>query len=82
MKHVSASASISAGLELSEPRQRALLRAAVLGRAFCSPSFPPLLLVDTCRKLRVLNALREPGVGLPLTMPQLQLITLPVVVAR
>ncbi|KAF8057673.1 VCL1 [Scenedesmus sp. PABB004] len=70
-----------AGLELVVPRQRALLRAAVFGRAF-APSVPPGLLRETALKLRVLNALREPKVGLPLTMPQLEALTLPVVVGR
>jgi hypothetical protein len=41
-----------------------------------------LLLRDNAQKLRLLNALREPDVGLPLTMPQLQALSLPVVVNR
>ncbi len=69
------------GLELSIPRQRALLRAAVFGRAF-APSVPPRLLRDLAVRLRLLNAFREPQVGLPLTMPQLEALSLPVVVSR
>lgn len=72
---------LAAGLELSVPRQRALLRAAVFGRAF-APSVPAGLLRDTALRLRLLNALREPEVGLPLTMPQLEALSLPVVVSR
>jgi hypothetical protein len=70
------------GCELSVLRQRALLRAAVLGRAFCKTDFPQLLLVNTCRQLRVLNALRDPSVGLPLTLAQLQELTAPQLVSR
>jgi hypothetical protein len=70
-----------AGLDLSVTRQRALLRAAVFGRAFAASVVAPLLR-DTAQRLRLLNALREPDVGLPLTMPQLQALSLPVVVNR
>jgi hypothetical protein len=62
-------------------RQRALLRAAVFGRAFAT-HVPKDLLRSTALKLRLLNALREPDVGLPLTMPQLEALSLPVVVSR
>jgi len=62
-------------------RQRALLRAAVFGRAFAS-HVPRDLLRSVAVKLRLLNALREPDVGLPLTMPQLDALSLPVVVSR
>ncbi|KAI8468744.1 MAG: vacuolar protein sorting-associated protein 16 [Monoraphidium minutum] len=72
----------AAGLEMNAPRQRALMRAAAFGRPFCPPSFPPLLMRDVARKLRILNAVREPGVGLPLTMAQLEALTLPVLVSR
>eukprot|EP00879_Flechtneria_rotunda_P017255 GHRR01018076.1.p1 GENE.GHRR01018076.1~~GHRR01018076.1.p1 ORF type:complete len:487 (+),score=167.02 GHRR01018076.1:290-1750(+) len=71
----------AAGLELSIPRQRALLRAAVFGRAFAR-SVPPKLLRNVAIRLRVLNAVRDPQVGMPLTMPQLEALTLPVVVGR
>lgn len=70
-----------AGLDLSVVRQRALLRAAVFGRAFAT-HVPKDLLRGTALKLRLLNALREPVVGLPLTMPQLEALSLPVVVSR
>jgi hypothetical protein len=71
----------TAGLDLSKTRQRALLRAAVFGRAF-APTVAAPLLRDTAQRLRLLNALREPEVGLPLTMPQLQALSLPVVANR
>jgi hypothetical protein len=66
---------------LSIPRQRALLRAAVFGRAFAS-DVPAALLHQLAIKMRVLNALREPEVGVPLTMPQLEALSLPVVISR
>eukprot|EP00878_Enallax_costatus_P027161 GHUV01029216.1.p1 GENE.GHUV01029216.1~~GHUV01029216.1.p1 ORF type:complete len:582 (+),score=119.59 GHUV01029216.1:259-2004(+) len=71
----------AAGLELDVTRQKALLKAAIFGRAFV-PSMPAGVLKDLTVKLRVLNALRDPSVGLPLTMPQLEALTLPVVVHR
>ena len=49
----------------------AILQAAVYGRAFCSAdAFPRDRIVAVCRQLRILNALRAPGVGLPLTAAQ------------
>eukprot|EP00775_Hariotina_reticulata_P009376 gene9376-9539_t len=71
----------AAGLELSVPRQRALLRAAVFGRAFAL-DVPADLLHQLAIKMRILNALREPDVGLPLSMPQLEALSLPVVISR
>jgi hypothetical protein len=71
---------VPTGLDLSVVRQRALLRAAVFGRAFCL-DVPRDLLRSVALKLRLLNALREPDVGLPLTMPQLEALSLPVVVS-
>ncbi|KIY95564.1 Vacuolar protein sorting-associated protein 16 [Monoraphidium neglectum] len=72
----------AAGLELNVPRQRALMRAAAFGRAFVPPFFPPLLMREAARKLRVLNVVRDAAVGIPLTMPQLEALTLPVLVSR
>lgn len=89
-----------AGLELSVARQKALLRAACLGGAFCPPTGgaasgaegdtaaaagtggPQAPFYETACKLRVLNALREPRPGMPLTLPQLEALTLPAVVQR
>ncbi|GBF95901.1 hypothetical protein Rsub_08492 [Raphidocelis subcapitata] len=72
----------AAGLDLSPPRQRALLRAAAFGRPFAGPNFPPLALRGAARVLRVLNAVRDPAVGVPLTAAQLEALTLPVLVSR
>lgn len=66
---------------MSIPRQRALLRAAVFGRAFAS-DVPAALLHQLAIKMRILNALREPEVGVPLTLPQLEALSLPVVISR
>ena len=47
------------------------MQAAVYGRAFCSAdAFPRDRIVAVCRQLRILNTLRAPGVGLPLTAAQ------------
>lgn len=47
------------------------VQAACYGRAFCSAdSFPRDRIVTVCRQLRILNALRQPDVGLPLTAAQ------------
>jgi hypothetical protein len=58
------------------------MRAAAFGRAFVPPFFPPLLMREAARKLRVLNVVRDAAVGIPLTMPQLEALTLPVLVSR
>ena len=67
-----------------------LLKSACLGGAFCSPPSqgspsPMSKYHDVICKLRVLNALRAPppeGPGVPLTLTQLDQITLPGVVSR
>lgn len=72
----------AAGMELSVHRQRALLKSAVFGGAFCGSEAHGLMVYETCQKLRLVNALKAPEVGLPLTVPQLEVLTLPGVVAR
>jgi hypothetical protein len=72
---------VPAALELDVPRQRALLRAAVFGAAFC-PDLPPRLLHDTCTTLRVLNAVRDPSVGLAPSWEQLEALGMEGLVAR
>ncbi|GAX81388.1 hypothetical protein CEUSTIGMA_g8819.t1 [Chlamydomonas eustigma] len=90
----------AAGLDLNPSRQKALLRAACFGAAFCPRSGVKQDLSDSlsesqtpsdvsttslytcCSKLRILNALREPRPGMPLTLPQLDVLSLAVVVAR
>ena len=48
------------------PRRMALLRAASYGKAF-DPDIDAGPVVDAARELRVLNALRQFAVGMPLT---------------
>jgi hypothetical protein len=70
------------GAELVGSRQKALLKAAAYGRAFCGPSFPPHALSVTAHTLRLLAATRDPRVGLPLTTHQLQALGIPALLAR
>ncbi|KAG2424052.1 hypothetical protein HYH02_015233 [Chlamydomonas schloesseri] len=77
-----ATAITAAGHDLSPLRQRSLMRAAAYGRPFCPPDFPRQLMYGTACRLRVLNAVRDARVGLPLTMSQLEALSLPVLVAR
>ncbi|OQS02820.1 vacuolar protein sorting-associated protein [Thraustotheca clavata] len=81
----------AAGNEFDYTAQSALLRAASYGKCFLDNSTNPEskssnydseLFVDMCRKLRVLNALRKPNVGLPLTLTQFDRLTSDVVVSR
>jgi len=59
----------AAAHEFDYEQQRALLKAASYGKLVC-PSFPADEFVDMCRILRVLNAVRSPQVGLPLSYEQ------------
>lgn len=49
----------SPGSELLPVLQKALLRTAAYGLAFCSPAYPPDTMHSTALKLRLLNALRS-----------------------
>ncbi|RMZ53249.1 hypothetical protein APUTEX25_005238 [Auxenochlorella protothecoides] len=73
----------AAAAELDPARQEALLRAACYGRAFLGidPALPNAADVpglgrrdalEVARSLRVLNALHDPEVGIPITMEQLE----------
>lgn len=68
--------------DLDVSRQKALLRAAAYGRAFCGPSFPPLAMHTVAHQLRLLNALRHPSIGWPLTAAQLAALGVPAMLAR
>lgn len=70
-----------AGAEVDTTKQRGLLKAACFGVAFCR-NYPNTKLFTHCQRLRVLNAVRDPSVGMPLTMVQMDSLTLPVVVSR
>ncbi|KAJ1284684.1 hypothetical protein BS78_03G223800 [Paspalum vaginatum] len=71
----------AAGHEFDVSRQRTLLRAATYGLAFCS-RFPHERFQETCKMLRVLNAVRDHEIGMPLTIQQYKLLTAPVLIGR
>ncbi|NXL96531.1 VPS16 protein, partial [Tyrannus savana] len=64
----------AAGYEHEPHTQKSLLRAASFGKCFLD-KFPPESFVRMCQDLRVLNAIRDYQIGIPLTFtqyPQLQ----------
>jgi len=67
--------------EFDIAQQQNLLKAASYGKAFC-PDVDPSEFVETARKLRVLNEVRRPVIGIPLTMQQFDMLTAEVLVAR
>jgi hypothetical protein len=71
----------AASAEFSIQRQQALMKAASYGKAFC-PDADPIEFVETARKLRVLNDIRKPNIGLPLTIQQYNRLTPEVLVNR
>ncbi|KAM9700069.1 vacuolar protein sorting-associated protein 16 homolog isoform 2-T3 [Menidia menidia] len=71
----------AAAHEYDPPTQKALMRAASFGKCFLS-DFSPEQFVGTCRELRVLNSVREPSVGMPLTHTQFKQMTLQVLIDR
>ena len=59
------------------------LQAGCYGRAFCpAASYPRKRILQVCKSLRILNALRGPNVGVPLTLAQLEALTPAVLVSR
>ncbi|XP_068634091.1 protein VACUOLELESS1 [Aristolochia californica] len=71
----------AAGHEFDISRQRTLLRAASYGQAFCS-QFKRDLLQEMCKTLRVLNAVHNHEIGIPLSIQQYKLLTAPVLISR
>ncbi|XP_062853841.1 vacuolar protein sorting-associated protein 16 homolog isoform X2 [Trichomycterus rosablanca] len=71
----------AAGHEHDPDTQKTLLRAASFGKCFLS-NFPPELFVIMCRDLRVLNAVRDYTVGIPLTHTQFKQMTVQVLIDR
>ncbi|KAG2459302.1 VPS16 protein, partial [Polypterus senegalus] len=65
----------AAGFEYEPETQKMLLRAASFGKSFLS-NFSPERFVTMCRELRVLNAVRDYTVGMPLTYVQYPLFQL------
>ncbi|XP_066522510.1 vacuolar protein sorting-associated protein 16 homolog [Hoplias malabaricus] len=71
----------AAGHELEPETQKTLLRAASFGKCFLS-NFAPEPFVCMCRDLRVLNAVRDYTVGIPLTHTQFKQMTVQVLIDR
>lgn len=71
----------AAGHEYEAETQKTLLRAASFGKCFLS-NFPPEFFVSMCRDLRVLNAVRDYTVGMPLTHTQFKQMTIQVLIDR
>lgn len=71
----------AAGYEFDISRQRTLLRAASYGQAFCS-NVPRDRFQEMCKTLRILNAVRSPDVGIPLSIQQYKVLTAPVLISR
>ncbi|MCO5558301.1 hypothetical protein L7F22_011880 [Adiantum nelumboides] len=71
----------AAGHEFDVGQQRTLLRAAAYGLAFCR-GFPRDRFSKMCRTLRVLNAVRNFEIGIPLSIKQLEKLTVPKLIAR
>ncbi|GLT74040.1 hypothetical protein SLA2020_458610 [Shorea laevis] len=71
----------AAGHEFDVSRQRTLLRAASYGQAFCS-NFQRDRIQEICKTLRVLNAVRDPEIGIPLSIKQYKLLTQSVLISR
>lgn len=70
----------ASGHEFDSSIQKLLLRAASFGRSFLAKGMEGGRFEEACRRLRVLSALR--GVGVPLTIVQLDSLTTEVVVNR
>uniref|UniRef100_A0A672PQC0 Vacuolar protein sorting-associated protein 16 homolog n=1 Tax=Sinocyclocheilus grahami TaxID=75366 RepID=A0A672PQC0_SINGR len=71
----------AAGHEHEPETQKTLLRAASFGKCFLS-NFPPEQFVSMCRDLRVLNAVRDYTVGIPLSLTQFKQMTIQVLIDR
>lgn len=72
---------IAATSEFDINRQQSFMKAASYGKAFCADADPSEFVSAAC-KLRVLNTVRTPEVGLPLTIQQYNLLTPEVLVGR
>ncbi|KAK9132536.1 hypothetical protein Scep_012064 [Stephania cephalantha] len=71
----------AAGHEFDVERQHRLLRAASYGQAFCS-HIERDRFQDMCKTLRVLNAVRNYEIGIPLSIQQYKVLTAPVLIGR
>ncbi|NWU48490.1 VPS16 protein, partial [Dromas ardeola] len=71
----------AAGYEHEPDTQKSLLRAASFGKCFID-KFPPESFVRMCQDLRVLNAIRDYQIGIPLTFTQYKRLTIEVLLDR
>ncbi|XP_072863300.1 vacuolar protein sorting-associated protein 16 homolog isoform X4 [Chlorocebus sabaeus] len=71
----------AAGHEHQPDMQKSLLRAASFGKCFLD-RFPPDSFVHMCQDLRVLNAVRDYHIGIPLTYSQYKQLTIQVLLDR
>lgn len=71
----------AAAAEFDITQQIRLLKAASYGKAFC-PHFNSSIFVETSKMLRVLNEIRKPSIGLPLTTVQYEALTPETLVSR
>lgn len=71
----------AAGHEFSISQQQKLLRAGSYGQAFCS-QFQRDRIQEMCKTLRVLNAVRNQEIGIPLSIQQYKLLTPSVLIGR
>ncbi|NXM17714.1 VPS16 protein, partial [Ploceus nigricollis] len=71
----------AAGYEHEPDTQSSLLRAASFGKCFLD-KFPPEGFVRMCQDLRVLNAIRDYQIGIPLTFTQYKQLTIEVLLDR
>ncbi|KAM6989130.1 vacuolar protein sorting-associated protein 16 homolog [Passerculus sandwichensis] len=71
----------AAGYEHEPETQKSLLRAASFGKCFLD-KFPPEGFVRMCQELRVLNAVRDYQIGIPLTFTQYKQLTIEVLLDR
>ncbi|XP_050176976.1 vacuolar protein sorting-associated protein 16 homolog [Myiozetetes cayanensis] len=71
----------AAGYEHEPQTQKSLLRAASFGKCFLD-KFPPESFVRMCQDLRVLNAIRDYQIGIPLTFTQYKQLTIEVLLDR
>ncbi|NXS68391.1 VPS16 protein, partial [Pandion haliaetus] len=71
----------AAGYEHEPDTQKSLLRAASFGKCFID-KFPSESFVRMCQDLRVLNAIRDYQIGIPLTFTQYKRLTIEVLLDR
>ena len=71
----------AAANEFDTSLQKSLLRAASYGKSFCD-EFEHSEFVNTCKILRVMNAVRDSNIGIPITLDQYKRLTPKVLIDR